>query len=304
MMQNDENVVKASASAAENDDHSEKRSTEKRTASRWIEEDEKTPETPKKKSPYIQIPVIIAICIFAASLLAFFAYKYIFIAEPEGVTWTWHSDDEDVDWYFEFKDNNIFKADFGSFEITTNYLKDKNDSSVNKLTFADASLYGQNIGCIFLGTEIDYTISGNRLAGDQKMTLTYPDDEEETEFVLEQTKEKTSPLDLPEDFKEDEKLTGEWVNVFSTDSATQTYIFNDDGSMELTVKYQLDQGHYFEIRRNCTYTVDKNEINITWVNKDPVVHHAEYTIKDGTLLIDGAYFTRPGSKATPDEAKK
>ena len=83
MMQNDENVVNASASAAENDDHSEKKSTEKRAASRWIEEDEKIPETPKKKSPYIQIPVIIAICIFAASLLAFFAYKYIFIAEPE-----------------------------------------------------------------------------------------------------------------------------------------------------------------------------------------------------------------------------
>ena len=80
---------------------------------------------------------------------------------------------------------------------------------------------------------------------------------------------------------------------------------DDDGSMSLVIRYALSGDSFFEICRNCTYTVDKNEINITWITNDPVVHHTEYSIKDGMLEIDGAYFYRAGNNpATPDQVKK
>ena len=305
MNQKDESVAKTSETLAETEEKPVNRSA----ASRWIEDDETESKDAVKKSakkhPYIQIPVIISLCLVVVSLLAFFAYKYIFIAEPEGVLWTWYSEEEDADWYFEFEDDNIFKAYFGSFELSGNYLKDKSDPQVNRLTISDASMFGQDIGCLYLGTEIDYTISGNRVAGDQKMTLTYPMDTTGQEFELTQTDKREYPLQLPDDFTEDENLTGEWVNVFSTDSAKQSYIFNDDGSMSLVIRYAFSGDNFFEICRNCTYTVDKNEINITWITNDPVVHHTEYSIKDGMLEIDGAYFYRAGNNpATPDQVKK
>ena len=47
--------------------------------SRWIDEDNQ-PEPEKKKKPLLQVPVIISICLVAASLLAFLAYRFVFIA--------------------------------------------------------------------------------------------------------------------------------------------------------------------------------------------------------------------------------
>ncbi len=268
--------------------------------SRWIEEEE--PEAPKKKHPYIQIPVIISLCLVAASLLAFFAYKIFWIAEPEGVTWVWSSETDNVNWYFEFQDENVFKAYIGSFEITANYTKDKSDSDVNKLLVSADVPYAQSVGCIFFGAEINYKISGSRVAGSQEMVITYPDDPEGQEFVLTQTEKSESGLALPEDFTADEELTGEWVNIYSTDDAKQTIIFNDDGSMILSEAYEFANGNYTEIRRNCTYTVENNELNITWIAEDTVVHQSEYVIKDGILTLDGAsYYRADRDTATPDQ---
>ena len=271
---------------------------EKKAESRWID-DEIRPETEKKK-PYIQIPVIISICLVAASLLAFFAYKFIFISEPEGVIWKWHSESDDMDYYFEFQENNVFKAYFGSFEITANYEKEKGDNGDNTLTISDSSMSVEKIGCFAMGEKMKYDISGLRVGGNQEMTLSSEED-----IVMKQSAKWENPLELPEDFKEDEDLTGEWINVFSSDNAKQTLLFNDDGSMELTASYTFTKGQQTVIRRYCTYTVENaktKEMNITWVGIEPVVHHSEYTIKDGILYFEGSYFYRADNNpATPDQ---
>ncbi|MBR1533856.1 MAG: hypothetical protein IJ639_05805 [Ruminococcus sp.] len=299
MNQTDEKAVKTAESLTED--------TEKAAArSRWIDDEEAVTETTRKKKPYIQIPVIISLCLVVASLLAFFAFKYIFIAEPEGVVWKWHSDSDDIDYYFEFTDDNDFKAYFGSFEVTAAYDKDKSDSSINKLIISDPSMSMQGIGCFTFGEELSYTISGYRIAGDQELTISFPSDPTKEDIVLTQSDKWECPIELPDDFTEDEELTGEWINVFSSDNAKQTFEFNDDGSMTLAETYTFSGGQRAEIRRYCSYTVEKNEaneINITWIGKEPVVHHTEYVIKDGILYLDGSYFYRADNNpATPDES--
>lgn len=297
----EETEVKVSEAIADSE-------VEKKTAAaaRWIEEDQ--PEEPakslkKKKGPFIQIPVIISLCLVVVSLLAFFAYKIFWIAEPEGVTWVWSSDTDNVNWYFEFKDDNVFKAHIGSFEVTSNYVKDKSDDSVSKMTVsADVPfIRSQSLGCIFFGAEMQYKVTGSRIGGNQEMTITYTDDPEQQEFVLKQTNEKEPPLELPDEFTEDKDLTGEWINIYSTEDAKQTMTFNDDGSMVLNEVYTFQNGNLTEIRRNCTYTVSDSEINITWKAEDTVVHNAEYVIKDGILSLDGASYYRADSAATSDQ---
>lgn len=276
---------------------------EKETASsRWIEDDEKKPEASGKKKPFIQIPVIISICIVAASLLAFFAYKYIFITEPEGVIWSYESESDGIEYYFEFNDGKTFKANFGSFEVTTSYSKSTEDDGAGTLTITDPSMNMEKIGCFTLGEKVKYDISGLRISGNQKMALSFKGNDSE-KIVLNQSGAWECPLEAPENFKEDENLTGLWINVFSSDNAKQTLEFNDDGTMTLTATYKYAGGQYTEITRYCTYTVEKNEINITWVGKEPVVHNTEFAIKDGVLYLEGSYFYRSDNHpATPDQA--
>lgn len=277
---------------------------EKTVRSRWIEDEEKSPAQPEKKKPFLQVPVIISLCIVAASLLAFFTYKFIFITEPEGVIWKYESESDGMDYYFEFKDGNVFKANFGSFEITTNYTKNTEDDGAKTLTIIDPSMSLEKIGCFTFGEKVKYDISGLRITSNQQMTLTGKGEDEEP-VVLNQSEPWECPLDTPEDFKEDENLTGEWVNVFSSDSAKQTLEFNDDGSLTLTATYKFSGGQFTEITRYCTYTVEKNEINIIWYGKDKVVHNTQYSIKDGILQLEGSYFYRAGNNpATPDQAQK
>ena len=280
----------------------------KEVSSRWIEDEasEKTEvseTSEKKKAPFIQAPVIISMCLVIVSLLAFFAYRIFWIAEPEGVLWTWSSETDDVNWYYEFKDDNVFKAYVGSFEVTANYSKDKSNEEVNKLMVSANVPYASSMGCVFFGSEINYTITGSRIGGSQEMTITYPDDPEGQEFVLKQTDKRDSDLELPDDFTEDKDLTGEWINTYSTADAKQTIVFGDDGSMILAESYTFSDGSFTEIRRNCTYTVDNNEINITWVSEEPVVHHSTYEIKDGVLNLDGATYYRADGASTPDQAE-
>lgn len=262
------------------------------------------PVKKKKKRPFIQVPVIISICLVAASLLAYLSYHLLWITEPEGVTWVWASETDNVNWYYEFKDDNVFKAYVGSFEVTASYEKDKSEEAVNKLMVTSGIPYAQSLGCIFFSAEMKYNINGLRISGGQEMTISYTDDPEQQEYVLKQTDYQQPTLELPDDFKEDKDLTGEWINIYSTADAKQTIQFNDDGSMVLCETYNYSDESFSEIRRNCTYTVADNEIDITWEAEEAVVHHSEYKIADGILAMDGAYYYREGNHpATPDETK-
>ena len=123
-------------------------------AVRWMDEVKPADDepAPKSKGPFIQIPVIISLCLVIVAAVAFFAYKYIFMTEPEGVTWLWHSEEEDADYYFEFTEDNAFKVYVGSYELTASYSKDKSDDSVSSVIISDPSMSIQYVGC-FLFSE-------------------------------------------------------------------------------------------------------------------------------------------------------
>ena len=259
-------------------------------------------ESKKKKKPLLQVPVIISLCLVVCSLLAFFAYKLLWITEPEGTTWVWSSETDNVNWYYEFKEGGVFKAYVGSFEITSSYSKNKSDESKPLLNVSSDIPYTTSMGCVFFGADLRYTVSGSRLFGNQEMMITYVDDPEAQEFVLKQTNGHGGELELPKDFTENADLTGEWINIYSTEDMKQTISFNKDGSMKLREIYEYADGTYSEICRNCTYTVEDGSINITWIAEEPVVHHSEYTIEDGVLMLDGAAYYREGNHpATPDQ---
>ena len=313
MSQTDEKTVSVTDPLSDDEAIAKAENTkEKAVRSRWIEDEEPANEKPKKKGPYIQVPVIISLCLVVVSLVAFFSYKYIFMAEPEGVIWGWHSEDDGIDYYYEFKDDDAFKAYFGSFEVTASYAKFKDDPAEKMMVVSDPAMKMQYIGCFMLGEEIHYSITGVRLGDGQEMEIKYPTDETAENILLKQSGKWECPIELPEDFSEDEALTGEWINVYSSDNAKQTLEFNDDGSMTLAETYTFTDGKYTEIRRYCSYTVEKSadqksktdEINITWIGKEPVVHHTEYEIIDGVLCLDGSYFYRADNNpATPDQSQ-
>lgn len=294
--------------------------TEVRKTSRWIEEEEAKTEIDtedknndilrdiedleekpkKKKSTYLQIPVIISICLVIASLLGYFTYKSVLIKEPEGVIWEWVSDDDTV-WYYEFKEDNIVKIYSASYEITSDYIKDKDSGKTNKLSLPFPTQL--QLGCFVLDEEIDYSVSGIRIAGDQRMTISYSISGEDHEYELSQVSERENVLDLPEDFSADEDLLGEWTNYASSNGVQYTLAFYDDGSCKLNTIYDFDDGTHTEICRNNIYTVDSGELHITYMTDDTNVESYQYSVKDDILYLDGTpiYYRTDSSPSTPDQ---
>lgn len=287
---------------------------EKELLTEEISADAEKPDTVKKKKKFIlQTPVIISLGLVVVSLLAFFAYKIFWIAEPEGVLWKYTSDDEEMSWYFEFKEDNVFKAYIGkSFELTTRYVKEKNDDQSSTLTILPEEMQAM-IGCFPFGHPVEYTVSGSRLAGAQEMHISYVDDfsnmfgiTEEKNYTLTQTKEREPALEPDKDFVEAEELTGEWILKNSSDGSKQTFTFNDDGTMTMEWKYKYSDDLEMEMCYHCTYTVSDQQVMITMnINKTDVAPY-DYTIKDGYLYMNDLVFYREDydyPAATADETK-
>ena len=237
-------------------------------------------EEQKKRFP-LQIPVIVAACILVVALLGYFLFTGFILKEPEGVTWSTEVDG--ATYYFEFKNNNVFKAYVGSVEIDSTYQKTKSDSG-NTLTV------GTNVGNFYSGSPATYTITGSRILGNQVMEYSYG---EGYDFSVKQASRKEVNLDLPKDFVPDNDIIGTWVfQYYGYDIYKVT--FNDNGSMKLQM---IQDG----ITYNGTYTIDGDNINFTYYVSDSVAAPLQYSVNGDTLTFLGATFVREGSEATVDQ---
>lgn len=243
---------------------------------------EEPAEKKKKKFP-IQIPVIIAACIVIIALLGYFVVTGFFLREPEGVTWS--QELEGATYYFEFCNNNVFKAYVGSVEIESTYQKEKAETG-NTLTI------GTNVCNFYSGYPATYEITGSRILGNQTMSYSYG---EGADYTLVQASRKTADLKLPENFEADPDLLGTWVfQYFGYDVYRVT--FNDNGSLKLEF---LQDG----ITYNGTYTLeDDGVMNFTYYVSDNVATQLDYSVNGDTLNFLGATFVREGSNATVDQA--
>ena len=241
-------------------------------------------EQPKKKKGFLQIPVIISICIVVAALLGYFIFTAFFLKEPEGVTWMTEMDG--TPYYFEFKNDGVFSAYVGSVEINSTYQKAKTEDG-NTLTV------GANVGYFYGNAPATYTITGSRILGNQKLSCSYG---EEYSFELSQGKREKAPLDLPKDFTPDKDLLGTWVfKYYGYDIFKVT--FNDDGSMALE---QVQDG----VKYNGIYTLEDSTVNFTYYVADNQVTQLDYKVDGDSLTFMGYNFVREGSalaEATPDQ---
>ena len=237
----------------------------------------------KKKKSFIQLPVIISLCIVLLSIIGYFTYSFFFLREPEGVTWA--NDYDGVTYYFEFQEGGVFKAYVGSVELTSTYEKvtdnDKNYIIVN----ADA-------GDFYSGKQASYEITGSRILNNQEFKLSYEDDDKS--FSLTQAKERVTPLELPAEFTPDEKLSDTWVFTYYGYEYC-TVIFGEDGSMSISYPQN-------GITYNGTYTVEEGKVNFTYYIDDYIVQPIEYTIDGDTLTFMDMPFVRASSLATANEA--
>ena len=280
--------------SADEDDNSEAETLETSEASDAMisetveattEVTEETEGKPAKKKFFLQIPVIIALCIVVATLLGYFVFVGFFLKEPEGVTWS--NEIEGATYYYEFKNDGTFQANVGSIEINSTYQKEKGEDG-NTITV------GTNIGSLYASAPATYTVSGSRLLGNQTLEGSYG---EGYDFTLTQSSKKILMPDLPEDFTPNEDIVGTWLFKYMGYDIYKV-TFSDKGSMVLEF---VQDG----IKYNGTYTIDDSTINFTYCVTENVAVPIEYTLVDNdNLTFMGYNFVREGSaaaEATPDQ---
>ena len=240
---------------------------------------------PSKKKPFLQVPVIIALCLSFATLLGYFVFVGFFLKEPEGVTWS--SEQDGATYYYEFKNDGTFQANIGSIEINSTYQKTKSADG-NTITV------GTNFGSFYANAPATYTISGSRLFGGQTLNGSYG---EGYDFTLTQATKKIMMPDLPENFEANEDLVGTWIFKYMGYDIYKV-TFGNNGSMILEF---VQDG----IKYNGTYTFDDTTINFTYCVSENVAVPVDYAIVDkDNLTFMGYNFVREGSaaaEATPDQ---
>jgi hypothetical protein len=240
---------------------------------------------PAKKKPFLQVPVIIALCLIVATLLGYFVFVGFFLKEPEGVTWS--SEQDGATYYYEFKNDGTFQANIGSIEINSTYQKTKSADG-NTITV------GTNFGSFYANAPATYTISGSRLFGGQTLNGSYG---EGYDFTLTQATKKIMMPDLPENFEANEDLVGTWIFKYMGYDIYKV-TFGNNGSMILEF---VQDG----IKYNGTYTFDDSTINFTYCVAENVAVPVDYAIVDkDNLTFMGYNFVREGSaaaEATPDQ---
>ena len=240
---------------------------------------------PAKKKPFLQVPVIIALCLIVATLLGYFVFVGFFLKEPEGVTWS--SEQDGATYYYEFKNDGTFQANIGSIEINSTYQKTKSADG-NTITV------GTNFGSFYANAPATYTISGSRLFGGQTLNGSYG---EGYDFTLTQATKKIMMPDLPENFEANEDLVGTWIFKYMGYDIYKV-TFGNNGSMILEF---VQDG----IKYNGTYTFDDTTINFTYCVSENVAVPVDYAIVDkDNLTFMGYNFVREGSaaaEATPDQ---
>ena len=242
-------------------------------------------EKPAKKKFFLQIPVIIALCIVVAALLGYFVFVGFLLKEPEGVTWS--SENEGTTYYYEFKNDGTFQANVGSIEINSTYQKTKSEDG-------DTITVGTTFGNFYANAPATYTVSGSRILGNQTLDATYG---EGYDFSLIQDSKKIYMPDLPEDFTVDEKLVGTWLFKYM---GYDIYKVTFDKKGYMSLEFVQDGVKY-----NGVYTVDDSTINFTYCLTENVAVPTEYSITDDdNMTFMGYNFVREGSaaaEATPDQ---
>lgn len=266
--------------------------------------EEAVADAPKKRKKHlIQTPVWIALGIVLLAGIGYFVYSAFFLHLPQNIIWSETTDD--ITYYYEFSDNNMFTIRYASYEesVSCEELTEGN-KNVMRLYYPDGTF------------DYQYSITGSRILKNQKMVLTNRDNVDV--IHCDEVQSRTSVLELPTQVNTDSKLLGEWEFVY-TPTISYHLWFNADGSMRYEIRYQYQDQTNPEITRtytdarNLTYTIADGNINYTIATvaedektEKPKIKYdvvpESYTIDGDTLEFLKAQFTRVNNDATQDEA--
>ncbi|MBQ3418013.1 MAG: hypothetical protein IJH32_09320 [Ruminococcus sp.] len=250
------------------------------TETEEFESEETAEDSPKKKKKFfLQTPIIIAACIVLGTLLGYFLFVGFFLHDPAGL-WS-VSDDEGTTYYYEFKDDGSCVMTIGTIDNIGAYYKSQTETG-------DSIYINQYYG-MFAG-EYNYTITGSRLLGNQKMIL----ETNGYEYELTQVGSKENLLEKPVDFIPNEELLGEWEYLIPEYGVSYTFTFNKDGTM---LYNQADTVIY-----TATYTVDDENVHMTFFTNEEQTVDLPYHFDGDTLNLMELECHRVGAESTADEA--
>lgn len=258
------------------------------------------PKPAAVKIRHYRVPLIIAACIFLATVIFFCSWKCFFDTSIEG---TWGidiniSDSDDVNYNFTFDNDNMVRYQAGG------------QAAIGRYYFSSSE--GKDIITVYLssGSEqltasFNYAFEGNVFTG-RTLKLTdlsgfffAPDTDASDESEVKAKKKITDSItedgityycwnftpssekfkvDKPKNFKADKELIGTWLYMADEEGYSYTFTFNDDGTFEqrnyqseVHGKYTVSDGvcsvSYYslgnvEMEGDLNYSVDGNKLTL------------------------------------------
>ncbi|MCH5297624.1 MAG: hypothetical protein J1E85_08135 [Ruminococcus sp.] len=240
---------------------------------------------PKKKKHFIQVPIIISFIIVVGVALGFLVFKCFFNTSIIG-TWAIEDPTESettadeastVKTYYVFEDDGVLSLSYGTMKYVGSYTLSGNEVTME---INSANLYAT----------FEFSVTGNVFTG---RTLTFEDSTYDTEYTFHSTSIKAPKLKVDEDFKPNDKLTGEW-NYYDG-IYDFVYKFNSNGTVSISQNNML----FVDGVYSCT----DNIITIRYYADSEQTMEFEYEVDDDSLIINGLQYLRVGS-ASADEARK
>lgn len=218
--------------------------------------DNPTNEKVKRKRVYYRAPLIVAACIFLATLVAFGVWKCFFDTSIEG-TWGIKIDSGDnsetVSFNLTFDDNKTARFQSGGIVYIGRYEFADDEEYGNVLNLY-IPVYGQ-IQLYQFGYDFDGNIFTGRsiILTDLTGMFLSPDDNSTSEEEIERKKKATDSVDIngityykwnftpsvedykiskSDDFKKDDKIIGSWLYKNDDIDYTYTMTFTEDGAFE------------------------------------------------------------------------
>lgn len=250
-----------------------------------VEFGETAAQTNNKKH-FIQLPIIISLILVVGVALGFLVFKCFFNTSIVG-TWVIEDDTaqsgatEDeasaVKTYYIFEDDGVASIAFGTMKYVGTYSISGNEISMD-------------ISSAYLTASFEYNVTGNVFTG---RTLTFTDESYDTDYTFHSANRETPDLKVDDDFKANDKLTGEW-NYYDG-YYDFGYTFNSNGTVS------IDQNDMLFV--DGVYSCTDDTITIKYYADSEQTMELEYTIDDDSLVINGLQYLRVGS-ASADEARK
>lgn len=239
----------------------------------------------KKKNHFIQVPIIISLIIVVGVALGFLVFKCFFNTSIVGawaiedITESEATADEasSSKVYYVFEDDGVLSLSYGTVKYVGSYTLSGNEVTMD---ITSANLYAT----------FEFSVTGNVFTG---RTLTLENSTYDAEYTFHSAKVKVPKLKVDDDFKPNDKLTGEWN--FYNGIYDYVYDFKSDGTVSINQNEML----FIEGVYNCTDDI----ITIRFYADSEQRTELKYEVDDDSLIIDGLQYLRVGS-ASADEARE